>query len=719
MIFVMIDTKTSLAQKVAVLFVVMLLVLLAVIGLLVSRGLARASRSALEYNLQGQAALAGKLTQELGEKALQVATVVALQEEVRQAYGDPDGEAGRRRLQEYARPLAASLARAVGQEEFRLHFHKPPAVSFLRTWTDETGDDLADFRATILEVARTRRPLIAVEYGRGGFVVRGIAPIMEGDTYLGSVEAYYPAASIVSFLDSALRTGVILLVNADAADVRALAGDGADRARVGESLVVAVTDDWLDPEGMIDPVLLEEVSESGETRVAFRGHHEFAYSPIRDFAGNTTGHVVTVVDVLPLRQAARQQGLRLILIALVLGCAGALFILVVTRMVISAPLTATADRLKEIAVGDGDLRARLPEDRRDEIGRVARYFNSFAGKLAETVNHIQGATASMEENARELDKSTGNATASVDSIAKVVSRVAQEIVSQDASIGESSSSVEQITGNISSLEQVIQQLTTSIDDSAAAVEEMAANISSITRNLEHVDQYVDKLVDASDHGRNTLSRVTERVTEVVDQSEQLQKANQLIASVSAQTNLLAMNAAIEAAHAGEYGRGFAVVAEEIRSLAENSAKQSKIISGELKKTREYVTNAAQASAQADEAFTSMREMVDTVNDLETSVRDSLREQEEGGKAVLGNLQEMRQLGLQVNGGIGEISAGSRTILEEMGKLVEISRHVNALMQDISAGTAVIGKEVASIHELSGRNEEMSRSVREASDRFRT
>lgn len=710
----------SLARKVSFVFVSLLLVVLVVSGSIAATSVTRAVRDVLDANLRGTAELASKLTDELADKALQLATIVAELDGVRDAYLNPDEPAGREQLEATVRPLITALQRTTGVEDFRIHFHKAPAVSFYRTWTDQAGDDLSGFRGTILRVAETEQPLKAMELGRGGFVIRGIAPVMDRDRYLGSLEIYYQPTEIVHFLDSELRTGIVLLVNEDAARTLFFDADyeRAFQGRIGDSLISAVTDDWFDPQEIIDPLALETVTASGEVLIGRSGDFEIAYMPLRNFSGENAGHVVKVVDVSVLRAAATHRIRIMLLILAAFVIAGALFTGLFAYRAISIPVTATADGLKQIASGDGDLSLRLPARRGDEIGRVERHFNTFMENLSDTVRGVRSAALGLEESARELDTGAENAGASATSIHTLVDQVAHQISDQNQSISQSSASVEQITGNITSLEQIIGHLASNIDDSAAAVEEMAANISSITRNLENVDQYVDRLVDASGHGRKMVSGVTERIDELAQQSEQLQQANQLIASVAAQTNLLAMNAAIEAAHAGEYGRGFAVVAEEIRGLAEHSAGQSKVISEELKKTRRYVNNAVTAAGEADEAFTSMREMVDTVKDLETSVRDALREQEVAGQSLMGNLHEMKEMGGQVNGGIGEISDGSRMILNEVTRLVEISRQVTALMQEISGGSTSIEATLATVTELTGRNRELLQELNGRVGRFR-
>ena len=711
----------GLSQKLSGVTVLLIVVILVIVGVVGARDINRVTTSALELNLRSQAALVEEVIGELQQEALQVSTVLAELEQVKEAYRNPDVESGRRELAAAIDGIADALAEASGIEDYRIHFHRPPATSFYRTWTERAGDDLSGFRSTIIEVERTQEPLETVELGRGGFVIRGIAPIVDEETYLGSVEVYFQPTRLVPFLDTGLQNGIVLLIDAAAADRLFFEEDYEDYflGRVGNSLISSVTEEWIDPQEIISADSVQRVRETSDIVLDETGRFYKAYIPLRDFSGEINGQLVSVIDTTELRSEAQQRILLLAVVIAGLTVVGAALLVIITRAMVARPLTATADSLKRVAQGDGDLSLRMPENRSDEVGRLPRHVNKFVSNLSEIVSSIQEASERLAANAGELDQSTDETRDSASSINGVVGQVATLIQEQESSVGQSSAAIEEITGNISSLESNIGTLSDNIEDSASAVEEMTASISSITRNLEQVDQFVGKLVESSEHGRSTLTRVTDRIGEVAEQSEQLQQANQLIAKISAQTNLLAMNAAIEAAHAGEYGHGFAVVADEIRQLAENSAEQSKIISGELKKTGEYVNNAVSASKEADEAFSSMQKMVSTVSELETTVRDSMQEQEQGSQAVRDNLETMRDMGGQVRGGIAEISTGSKAILEEITKLVEISRQVNALIEEIASGSDMITASMDSVSSMSNQNRTLVEQVKSQTGRFKT
>lgn len=707
------------AQRIALLVIVLVLVVLATISIIAAGAVRGASERVLESNLRGQAELVEQLSEELSSKGLQVATVFAELEAVREAYRNPDPEAGRRQLAAEVEPIARALARAAGVEEYRVHFHVAPATSFYRTWTDRAGDDLSEFRSTILQVEATGEPLQAVELGRGGFVIRGIAPIRDGTRLLGSVEVYFQPTEIVPFLDSELRTGIILLIDNEAAEELFFEEDyeSAFQGRIGDSLVSAVSDEWIVPADLIRPEAVEALRQTRQIQLDTVDSFSLAYIPLVDFSGSIDGQIVSVVDTSALQAAAARQIFQLVLTLAGMMILGGMGIVWVMSRMVARPLTIAADNMKQIAQGDGDLSQRLQADRKDEIGRLGRHFNGFVEKLSEIIGQVQAAAGDMAGTALRLDTQATSSRSEAESITELVTRISDQIEQQDGSISQSSASVEQITGNIGSLEQVITQLSRSIEESAAAVEEMTANIASISQNLEQVDEKVAQLVTETEGGKTAIAQVAERVGEFVEQSEHLEQANRLIANISAQTNLLAMNAAIEAAHAGDYGRGFAVVANEIRNLAENASRQSTVISSELKKTREYVDNIAGANATADSTFESMRGIVTTVSELEAGVRDALREQRRGSQSVMENLQQMRDFGQQVTGGIGEISGGSQLILTEMARLVQISASVTGLMREVAEGSRRISDSVREVSELGHRNRELVQTVEKQAGRF--
>ncbi|MDR0723154.1 MAG: methyl-accepting chemotaxis protein, partial [Treponema sp.] len=144
-------------------------------------------------------------------------------------------------------------------------------------------------------------------------------------------------------------------------------------------------------------------------------------------------------------------------------------------------------------------------------------------------------------------------------------------------------------------------------------------------------------------GRTGLQEVANDIQEIERESAGLLEINAVMENIASQTNLLSMNAAIEAAHAGEAGKGFAVVADEIRKLAESSSEQSKTISTVLNKIKESINKITTSTAEVLLNFEAINEGVKTVTDQETTVRNAMEEQGIGSKAILESIASLNEI----------------------------------------------------------------------------
>ena len=204
---------------------------------------------------------------------------------------------------------------------------------------------------------------------------------------------------------------------------------------------------------------------------------------------------------------------------------------------------------------------------------------------------------------------------------------------------------------------------------------MVSNINSITNNLDRAGSGFESLLSASRTGRDSMQNVRELIKDVSNQSQHLLETNEIVDAIASQTNLLAMNAAIEAAHAGEAGKGFSVVSDEIRKLAESSSEQSRVIETALKKVVGTIDTIVDASAHADEAFESVAKQINEANGLVQEIRMAMKEQNEGSRQVLEALDEIQNITVQIRDGSLEMNQGADMILKEMTRLEDISLKV--------------------------------------------
>ncbi|MEI6874232.1 MAG: methyl-accepting chemotaxis protein, partial [Spirochaetota bacterium] len=220
----------------------------------------------------------------------------------------------------------------------------------------------------------------------------------------------------------------------------------------------------------------------------------------------------------------------------------------------------------------------------------------------------------------------------------------------------------------------------------------------------------EELLSAAEDGRSKLDRVTEIVSGISLQSEKLGEANLTVSNIASRTNLLAMNAAIEAAHAGDSGKGFAVVADEIRNLAESAALQSKEISGDIKEIRNSIEEAVAGAMVARDAFASVQDFIRRLSALEREINLALEEQRTGSRQILDALGAIKAGSDRVRLGSHELKVGSQAIGTEMGELQETTLGLKNAIDLIASEMAAIGEATTVADSLSERNRDAIRAV---------
>jgi methyl-accepting chemotaxis protein len=265
--------------------------------------------------------------------------------------------------------------------------------------------------------------------------------------------------------------------------------------------------------------------------------------------------------------------------------------------------------------------------------------------------------------------------------------------------------MEQITDNINRLNEMIETQTQSVTQSSSAVEQMLANIASVTQTLVHNAENVKNLTESAESGHEDLHAVGAAIQGIAEESEGLLEINAMMQNIASQTNLLSMNAAIEAAHAGEAGKGFAVVADEIRKLAELSGEQAKTTSVVLKKIKDSVDEITVSTGMVLKKFEAIDRGVKVVADQESHIRSAMEEQTEGSKQVLEAVTNLNQVTRKVRDGAEEMLTGSQQIIQESQNLGRISLEIEKSMNEMTAGSQEITGAMNSINDISVQNKE--------------
>ncbi|MDR3123488.1 MAG: methyl-accepting chemotaxis protein [Treponema sp.] len=372
---------------------------------------------------------------------------------------------------------------------------------------------------------------------------------------------------------------------------------------------------------------------------------------------------------------------------------------------ITGPIVTTTLTLKDISEGEGDLTRTVDVHSKDEIGDLARYFNATLEKIKNLIMAIKKQTVSLFDIGNELADNMTETASAINEITANIQSIKDRVINQSASVTETNATMEQITVNIDKLNDHVDRQSASVARSSSAIEEMLANIQSVAQTLVKNSANVKDLIDSSEAGRTGLQGVAEDIQEIARESEGLLEINAVMQNIASQTNLLSMNAAIEAAHAGEAGKGFAVVADEIRKLAENSGEQSKTISAVLKKIKDSIDKITKSTDGALKNFEAIDGGVSIVSDQEEQIRNAMEEQSAGSRQILeavGQLQEATQL---VKGSSAEMREGSRQVIQEGRNLELATQEITNGMNEMASGADQINVAVTRVNAISGDNKD--------------
>jgi len=348
---------------------------------------------------------------------------------------------------------------------------------------------------------------------------------------------------------------------------------------------------------------------------------------------------------------------------------------------------------------------------------LAHAFNLFVGNLRVILTTVRGSMESLGSSGSDLSANATETAAATHQITSNIQSVGHLVTNQAASITETSATVEEIGKTFQSFHKMIETQADEVRNSTRSLEAMVTEIEALVTEVDQSSELFRRLQTDSTNGIKTMTEVAAAVARITAQSQNLQETNSVITSIAGQTNLLAMNAAIEAAHAGDAGRGFAVVADEVRKLAESASVQSKQSRTVLKDIQTIIADVRKASAEAGDVFTAISHQVPQVVALQAHLQETLKVQAGENRTVLSMFQAIETLSAEIQGGSAEMESGTQTILEEMNRLVRISQEVQSSMGEISHGTGEINTAIHAISTLTTGTKDAIDDVERLTHRF--